>query len=165
MQFAALGSRVGAHPHNWPLQIAAEWGLPAFALLLFAILRLGRAIRYSARTGHAAAALTLILMIATCLGLVDGNLVMPVSQVAATLALGLLIGVVSREKYVAGTSDLSAPAMILTAFVGIAASSTVIAFAITSLGDQAQSSETFKRSHPGYWVVPRFWEQGALLGK
>ena len=33
MQFAALNSRVGAHPHNWPLQIAAEWGLPAFALV------------------------------------------------------------------------------------------------------------------------------------
>ena len=165
MQFAALGSHVGAHPHNWPLQIAAEWGLPAFALFLFVILRLGRDIRYIGPRGHAVASLTLILAMATSLGLVDGNLVMPVSQIAATLAVGMLIGFVSREKYVAGTAGLSASAMMLTAFAGIATVGVVIAFAMTSLGDQTGSSETFKRSHPGYWVVPRFWEQGILLEK
>ena len=44
MQFAALRSQVGAHPHNWPIQIAAEWGFPATVILLVLIIAVGRRI-------------------------------------------------------------------------------------------------------------------------
>jgi hypothetical protein len=163
MQFAALNSRVGAHPHNWPLQIAAEWGLPALALLSFAIFRLGQAVRRYAEIDYTVASVTLIVVVAMTLGLVDGNFVMPVSQVATTLAVGLLIGVVVPEKYVVSSERMSASATVLTAFAGIVASGIVIVFAMTSLGDQPISSATFQRSYPGDWFVPRFWEQGNLL--
>lgn len=163
MQFAALNSRVGAHPHNWPLQIAAEWGLPALALLCFAIFRLGQGVRRRAEIDYTVASMTLIVVVALTLGLVDGNLVMPVSQIATTLAVGMLIGVVSQEKYVVSNERISASAMMLTAFAGIVASGIVITFAMTSLGDQPRSSATFQRSYPGDWFVPRFWEQGNLL--
>jgi len=163
MQFAALNSRVGAHPHNWPLQIAAEWGLPALALFCFAIFRLGRAVKRCAGIDYTVASMTLIVVVAMTLGLVDGNFVMPVSQVAITLAVGMLIGFVSPGKYVVRNERISASAMLLTAFAGIVASAIVITFAMTSLGDQARSSATFQRSYPGDWFVPRFWEQGNLL--
>ena len=34
-EFARLGSFAGAHPHNWILQFACEWGLPALVAVLF----------------------------------------------------------------------------------------------------------------------------------
>ena len=103
MQFAALASHVGAHPHNWPLQIAAEWGLPALGLLAFAIFRLGKAVRHTVTSDYSLASMTLAVAVALSLGLVDGNLVMPVSQIGAALAVGMLIGA-SR-----GSSNEGAP--------------------------------------------------------
>ena len=93
MQFATFASDVGAHPHNWPLQIAVEWGLPAFALVAFATFRLGKAVRQTATIDYSLAAMTLAVTSALILGLVDGNLVMPVSQIGAALVTGVLIGV------------------------------------------------------------------------
>lgn len=163
MQFAALASRVGSHPHNWPLQIAAEWGLPALGLLAFAIFQLGKAVRRTATSDYRLASMTLAASIALTLGLVDGNLVMPVSQIGAALVVGIWIGALPRGKQRDERSWTSGAFLVLTAFVGVVASGTVIAFAASTLPDQSRSIESFQRSHPGDWLVPRFWEQGNLL--
>ncbi len=162
MQFAALDSRVGAHPHNWPLQIAAEWGLPALGLLGYAIFKLVQAVKASAEIDIKLATTTLIVVVAIALGLVDGNLIMPVSQIAATLVLGLLIGVL-RSARVPSSNPIPGPATVLTSFAVMVAAGLLVAYAVISLRDQPRSTEMFKRSHPGDWFVPRFWEQGNLL--
>ena len=162
-QFAALGSGVGAHPHNWPLQIAAEWGLLALALLLFALFRLGRRVRRAGVQGSDLVALTMASVITLSLGLVDGNLVMPVSQIATALVMGTLIGTLnSQEKPQRGNVRTSGPMLVFTAFASAIACGTVVAFVAASFPDQQRSIDTFRRAQPGAWLVPRFWEQGNL---
>jgi O-antigen ligase len=102
MQFARVTTplHMGSHPHDWLLQIAAEWGLPALACLLAAIAFGVRALFQAAahvRPGDAAnhATFAALLMGAVAIlvdGLVSGILVMPQSQLAIALYLGCAIG-------------------------------------------------------------------------
>lgn len=162
MQFATFASQVGAHPHNWPLQVAAEWGLPALGLLTFALFQIGKTVRHTA-SDCSVAVIILAVAVALLLGLVDGNLVMPVSQVGAALAAGMLIGAIRAGKQQHGRRWKSAAYLTLTAFIAIVTSGILIEFGTRSLPDQPRSIESFRNSHPGAWLVPRFWEQGHLL--
>ena len=45
MHFAAFPHPYGAHPHSWPIQISAEYGLPAALLLTYLLWRLFRGCR------------------------------------------------------------------------------------------------------------------------
>jgi O-antigen ligase len=90
----------GAHPHDWLLQVAAEWGLPALLCLLVAIgsalralLRTGARIRVD-DTGNQAIFCALLVGTVAILvdGLVSGIFVMPQSQLAIALFLGCAIG-------------------------------------------------------------------------
>ena len=162
MHFATLSSEIGTHPHNWPLQIAAEWGLPALALLVAAILKLGNLVRHTVKPDNGLAVITLTVAVALSLGLVDGNLVMPVSQIAATLAVGMLIGAVcSRTRLNEQGWRYGAP-VVLTAFLSATACGIVIVFATSTLPYQSGSIANFHQLYPGAWLVPRFWEQGNL---
>ena len=161
MQFASLASRVGAHPHNWPLQIAAEWGLPAFALLALGTYRLCKAVARAKTGDNGLAALTLAVAVALFLGLVDGNLIMPVSQTACALTAGVLIGSL-RERDQRHSSQRVRLAYPTTALIVVAASVLTISFAITTLPNQLRAITIFQRSNAGDWLVPRFWEQGHL---
>ena len=163
MQFAALDSRVGAHPHNWPLQIAAEWGLPALALLVVAISHVIRAVRRAPSNEYGLASITLAAAVALLLGLVDGNLVMPVSQSGAALIIGMLIGATRSREPRYERRRTSESFVMLTAFVCVVASGLVIAFGASTLPSQSRAIDRFQQSHPGAWLVPRFWEQGHLL--
>lgn len=109
--FAHAGARLytGAHPHNWLLQIGAEWGIPALLCLLSAILLGARAlVRSSARLADGDIANQQMLVtcqIACCAILVDGLLsgviVMPQSQLAIALVLGLTCAWVRGQNPVA----------------------------------------------------------------
>lgn len=91
---------IAAHPHDWLLQIGAEWGLPALLCLLAAVAVGGRALlRAGARIGRDDAAnqavfSALVLGAVAILvdGLVSGIFVMPQSQLAVALYLGCAIG-------------------------------------------------------------------------
>lgn len=92
---------LAAHPHNFILQIASEWGTPAVFLLSFLLVRFftfqGLAIKAGlSRTVKPGDTLDLFLLLALCasalLGLVDGSLVMPLSEMLGVLVAGLLIG-------------------------------------------------------------------------
>lgn len=102
MHFAHHAGRlhIGAHPHDWLLQVAAEWGLPALACLLVAV---GLGLRALSRAGaHVHEDDTANQTIFTALlagavailvdGLVSGVFVMPQSQLAIALFLGCAIG-------------------------------------------------------------------------
>lgn len=162
MQFAALGSRVGAHPHNWILQIAAEWGLPALLIVLYAVFQLARAARHALNQADVAGPF-LAVAAALALGLVDGNLVMPVSQSAAALVLGLLLGLLHQPWQRGHQVVEFASARALTAFLCVAACGLVIAYAASSSPEQKPGASEFRKSNPGAWLVPRFWEQGLIV--
>jgi O-antigen ligase len=160
MQFATLGSPVGAHPHNWVLQVASEWGLPALAMVLFGVLRLMGALRQTVDHQNLPAPLLAVLA-ALALGLVDGNLVMPVSQSATALALGLLLGLPTPETLASGRRLMeirrALTALLTTASVGL-----LLAFAENSWTHQPSAVSEFRKSNPTAWLVPRFWEQGVI---
>jgi O-antigen ligase len=90
----------GAHPHNFIMQIGAEWGLPALLCLLGAIgLGMRGLARSSARIAQAdlAGQQTLAVMLATGAailvdGLFSGVIVMPQSQMAIVLYVGCAAG-------------------------------------------------------------------------
>lgn len=101
MHFAWV-SRLSAHPHNSVLQIMAEWGLPA-ALLILAIAGYGLVCwlkrvnteNLQAETKlNSNLAIVLFFTIATsaAYSLVDGVIVMPISQVMMFTFIGLMIG-------------------------------------------------------------------------
>jgi putative inorganic carbon (HCO3(-)) transporter len=90
----------GAHPHDWIMQIASEWGIPAFLCLCTALALSGRALLRAGRSLAQDDRLdqnicnALVAGGATILvdGLVSGLFVMPQSQLAVVLYLGCAIG-------------------------------------------------------------------------
>jgi putative inorganic carbon (HCO3(-)) transporter len=97
-QQAALGW--GAHPHDFLLQIGAEWGLPALLCLLAAIgIGMRGLVRSAGRIAEAdlpgQQTLAVLLAAGTAIlvdGLFSGVLVMPQSQIAIVLYLACAAG-------------------------------------------------------------------------
>jgi hypothetical protein len=96
----AAADENAAHPHNWALQIASEWGIPALLCLLGALalgarglLRAGAAVA-PADTGnqHILAGLLATGTAIVTDGLLSGLIVMPQSQLMIALYLGLALG-------------------------------------------------------------------------
>jgi O-antigen ligase len=160
MHFATLKSHVGAHPHNWLLQVAAEWGLIALTILFFGLAKVAKRLRSVGRSVHGfGTEAALAVAAALAYGLVDGNLVMPVSQTAAALALGLALGSLD-----CGETSRPAPGLPAAAIgtIAIAAAVVVCAYAAQSFPDQPRTTAAFRAAFPRDWLVPRFWEQGLL---
>ncbi|TSE19014.1 O-Antigen ligase [Tepidimonas alkaliphilus] len=99
MGFATLKQPYGAHPHNLPLQLLAEWGTPftfMFTILLFCASKKGwerikstfLLAEVDRKVRAAAAGTTLSLVAATAQSLVDGIYVMPFSQTLGAIILG-----------------------------------------------------------------------------
>ncbi|AIY43498.1 pilin glycosylation enzyme [Collimonas arenae] len=93
-------AQIGAHPHNWVLQIASEWGVPALLCLITAI-ALGfkklLAVRKHLEPIDSKSHLTLAALLTTAVailvdGLVSGLIVMPTSQLWIVLYVGCAWG-------------------------------------------------------------------------
>jgi O-antigen ligase len=161
MQFATFGTHVGAHPHNWVLQIASEWGLIATALLIWGVCRTALKVR-AARVELKLSAPLLAVSCALVLALVDGNLVMPVSQSGFLLVLGLLLGSWFRQCRADQSTASGRLPTTLTLAAGASASVLLVYFAAATFDSQPSAVSRFQHAHPGAWLVPRFWEQGSL---
>jgi putative inorganic carbon (hco3(-)) transporter len=91
---------VGAHPHNWALQIAAEWGLPALAAMCVAlvlavrsVLATGARIQQGDSANHDMLAAWVLAGAALMVdGMVSGSLVMPQIQLMIALYIALVAG-------------------------------------------------------------------------
>lgn len=89
-----------AHPHNWVLQIASEWGIPALICLITAVsltyrtlLHTGSNIHSEDRVNQATLCAWLTIGAAILVdGLVSGLIVMPVSQLWIALFIGCAWG-------------------------------------------------------------------------
>lgn len=102
LHFAHYAStmQAGAHPHNWMLQIGAEWGMPALFCLIAAILIsyrqllcLGRIIEVTDSENQTLLCTWLTIGAAILIdGMVSGLLVMPTSQLWIALYLGCAWG-------------------------------------------------------------------------
>jgi putative inorganic carbon (hco3(-)) transporter len=166
----ALGSvsKISAHPHNYVLQLLAEWGIP-FTLLLvggtvFGVIKWRRLIQ-SAPEESTLLALPIAASLAAgaVAGLFDGLLVMPVSLVYMTLVLACCAGLwrtltpeVPRQRF-----PLWAIPMFISPAIFVAV------FAVMNWPHWSAGSEMPKpMSGNGYQLQtdlkPRFWLTGQI---
>jgi O-antigen ligase len=166
MQFAAIPAVPNAHPHNWVLQLAAEYGVPTAVLVVAGVavwlsrLRARIPTTTSGGRGLLEPALLMTLVALAC-GLVDGNLVMPVSQTAAAIGLGALLASLPERPHDA-LSPVAVPASTLAV---VSAAAVVAVYGFASYKDQEASIRHYRHLYAKDSVfAPRFWEQGLLLG-
>lgn len=169
--FAHFGAdlQTGAHPHDWLLQIASEWGMPA---LLCVLIMLGTGMRGLLHEGREVAVdddenqalyTTWIVAITGVVvdSLVSGVLVMPQSQLAVALVIGTAIGWV-RSRRTAIAPDPSRATRFASAAL---ASLALCLLAIVMIPDGARKWErgpltAQEQAHNPNVRWPRLWEAG-----
>lgn len=164
---------MAAHPHDWVLQIGAEWGVPALLCFCAALgagaLALARSgERIAPADGRNQAILAALLASGAaivCDGLVSGVLVMPQSQ----LAIALYIGCAAGWCQAVGAAGGAAPAPLPVAWRAGAAA--VVAAAMLALaggvwpeivdrvnGEPLAGPQAAANHGSTYW--PRLWLAG-----
>jgi O-antigen ligase len=171
MHFAHYGrpALIGAHPHDWLLQIASEWGLPALACFALAI---GLAVRALVRAAHGvagedgdnravAAALVTGAVAILVDGLVSGILVMPQSQLGVTLYLACAIGWYRTRVPAPQTHAtraivrLGVPVLVVATMAGLG---NLVPDALAHLSGEPMSAQ-LQAVNTG-WEWPRLWKAG-----
>lgn len=152
-----------AHPHNFPLQVAGEWGIPALLILLVAtawawtrllhILRGPEAQpRRDIRLAGFLATAALAAMIHACL---SGVVVMPASQVAGIFVCGWLLGLMPLAP--SGKLSHWSPPVLLVS--GLAVSVALLAFGRQEL---AVADIRLERTQVLDRGIPRLWQNGKV---
>jgi O-antigen ligase len=175
MHLSSLRGMSAAHPHNVWVQIAAEWGLPVLAVVLFALglttRRLWRQVMQVGRAGDVQAqrerAAWGMLLLTTALavaidGMFSGNFVMPMSQLwIALLAAWMLAW--SRAAHPVSLPG-AAPARPAAAWFAIglivAAQAGLVASITPDLRSWPQHLERTIERYPNQVLNPRFWSHG-----
>lgn len=150
-----------AHPHNSVLQIISEWGLPA-AFLMFTITLYGlrcwlkkfNLAALQSRTEHdrhLAIILSFTIITNAAYSLVDGVIVMPISQVMMFTIIGLMLRFYHDEKPIKSTDR--------SLFKSVFACLTLITLIWSALPEILQSaSGSEKRFSINYTATsPRIW--------
>jgi O-antigen ligase len=162
MNYACKGPGFrAAHPHNFPLQFLAEWGFPAFVLLLICgiylalrlIVNLKEASTTHNKSDYLVVALGTGIMAAAIHACFSGILIMPASQMAGILVTGWFLGVLP----VSGAYTRSRRLAGLFLLIGLVVSTAL------SLFGTAQAPSNFQRyqamDKPDR-LLPRFWQYG-----
>lgn len=169
MHYAYWSGEVAAHPHNAVLQWAAEWGLPA-ALLMTAVWAWG-GLAFAAWTRSMAGAehdrgpafrvaLLAALAGASAQAMVDGVLVMPVSQVLFAVLAGWALGSM-RSAPAADAVGLAT--RLALAVVVLAAVIAVVQGVRPEIGRIAERQEAYQAAHGRDRILlPRFWTLGNI---
>lgn len=168
---AAASLNTGAHPHNWILQIAAEWGIPALLCLVGAVFLGGRALLRSGK--HVAhkdllnQQILVTLQIA-CIaifvdGLFSGVIVMPQSQLAIAVVLSIAYAWVRMQatQGEAGTKPTVTQRAVMAAIGAIALGGLIWSVAPDFMGHARGDPLTpveAAASPVMHW--PRMWEAG-----
>lgn len=172
--FAHFGADLstGAHPHDWLLQIGVEWGLPALLCLLSIVFLGARAlIRAGTRipSGDTANQRMLVTLLVACTamfvdGLFSGVLVMPQSQLAIALVLGMAAAWVrmhSTAENSAGVAQAPAMRLIVSTLAVAGLYSLLWALAPTlaahARGDALSPAEAVHNTGSPW---PRMWQAG-----
>ncbi len=163
MNFAWYNNGISAHPHNSLLQLMAEWGLPATAIIvslagygLFCWIK-----RFNTNSLQSLTKLNFNLVIVlfftlitnAIYSLVDGVIVMPISQVMMFTIMGLALGLY-HEQHQAIIKEKSI-------FTSIFAGLVLITLVWSTLPEIVQSaSGSTKHFSVGYSASgPRLWQE------
>jgi putative inorganic carbon (HCO3(-)) transporter len=173
MHFAYFVRDVAAHPHSAVLQWSAEWGVPAALLLTFVCVRAGLAfVRYVHRTYELVCERNAIVKIALLAALsgasaqsmVDGVLVMPVSQTLLALLCGWALGMYMTERSSSPDARKQGAGLLVATITIIAV--VAVAFGVApELGLIEEREQNYLQAHPQLdpalpRLLPRFWTQG-----
>jgi O-antigen ligase len=167
MHYAHMPNAKAAHPHNLPLQLAAEWGLP-FALLSIALTGAAmvgfvKRLRGQARGAsavHTGAALFLGCVAVLVDSLVSGNFVMPVSQVWIAVLAGLGVAWCRAQGPGSHTTSPSpwvqrvVPALLLASQVWL------LAHTWPEVSQLPAHLQGVVNQFPNVGMQPRFWSIG-----
>jgi len=172
MHFAYVDNGLGAHPHNFVLQLAAEWGV--LVALTFVVMigtlfvRAWRtARRYSTDTNKGLlAACLLAALTAWVVGIqFDGYMVLPTSQIASMVVLMLCVALLSLEMSPVALgqvphSHLRRAGGWITTTAAVVASFTLIAMPLAPFGSPTERELQWRAENPSAPLWPRFWQQG-----
>ncbi len=163
--FANWPNPFGAHPHNFILQLASEWGLPACASFLFLVMYSLRAWIATLQNPHQSDNCTAMpqhvllywaILSALLLGLVDGVLVTPVSQAMLVLVTAWALAV--RKTAIASTKPPSNVTRYAPAGWRLLLVTTLFTSNIPGVQQHWQSTTI---STPA-WSHPRIWADSTI---
>lgn len=169
MHYAYFATEVAAHPHNAVLQWLAEWGV-SVALLFTAVAAAGglafaRRVKRTVddrntRLGLVSVALLAALTGAAAQAMVDGIIVMPVSQTLLALLSGWAMGMHYFPHGAKAARCSRGEYALAAAFVMMAAAA-VFFGAAPEIGHIAEREKAYLAAHPtDARLLPRFWAQG-----
>ncbi len=157
-----LSASTPAHPHSFPVTLLAEWGFPAFFLVMLYAAWLGwRLVMKSRRVQDGDASHDVLVAMLGCSiaaaaghALLSGVLIMPASQVMVVLVGGWALGALNAGKELPSTGR-RATLPILVASIAMAA--WISAFAIGEVRNMEFRAGGVDRNHI---LEPRFWQYG-----
>jgi len=165
MHYAWYPNAIAAHPHNSILQLAAEWGLPATLLMLslavhgmFCWLQRFNPISLQATNNqHLAVTLFFTLVANASYSLVDGVIVMPLSQVMMAVIVGLMLGLYNDNQPTKKIRRINFLHRLFPAVVLIGLVWSVLPELLPRLFGNEQMIPK------GYQTTgPRFWQEGGI---
>lgn len=162
MNYACVETRWHAHPHNFPLQLAGEWGLPAtmavFIIVFFLFWQLvGTIRREKYDNGYDTVLSGLLfagLLAAAVHSCFSGVLVMPASQVSGILLGGMLAGLYPLKERSETKGN----------FRGFAAAGVLVCVALLALGiyELRTMQERDAMKTQAEKMTPRMWQDSRL---
>jgi putative inorganic carbon (hco3(-)) transporter len=149
-----------ASPHSWVMQIGAEWGLPALLMLVIVIafawrglLRKGMRLPADDGAGQLLFSAWVVTGCAVLVdGLVSGNMVLPVSQLAIVLFLGMAMGWSGGHEAGQSASPGRAGRAVVCAVIG-AAMVQLVAGAYHAAQPSGERADLYR---PRYWLRGHF---------
>lgn len=157
------------HPHNAPLQLLSEWGAPvAIAIMALAVwatvswiraMRRPEEYRTADAEGSLKNALSASLFAGAGASLLDGIIVMPVSQMLLASIVGWMLGIYLEQRPLPSSRKRAKIGMVTVPLIGVA-------FLLFGAGAYAlrpvEEASRFMEANPGELFSPRFWLVGRL---
>lgn len=169
MHYAYSYNGEGAHPHNFWLQLAAEWGLPVAGVALTMVVLLWRRLTQlaaSIRSTSEERETGLVLLAALTAWIVgtqaDGFMVVPTSQLASAVILPLCaaFAAMTNRHRIEVTQPASTVQKMCWAVMMLIAFLMLASLAFSSFGKSGERERRWREGRENVYFHPRFWQQG-----
>lgn len=165
MHLAAIPDKIGAHPHNAVLQLAAEWGVVAAMALLwsvfFGLQRLVARLRYESSPDPLLGCLTASLLAAGAQSMVDGVIVMPYTQTWLMLVLGWTMGVYFRDVALITAAVSISRARVMVSMLCLLALASLVYGVFPEVLYRVEETKAFLDAGNSS-IPPRYWTVGRI---